>query len=1188
MNQGCKKVVLISGAIIAAALVPFLAIQRESDAHPGNGAAAAQPGTAWSMAQAKAPDAATIQTWRNVGKAYYEQGKYPQAAEEFQKVVKSGHAVATDYLDLGLAYTQANDLNPALSALTTARQMAPTLVAVDYNLGILDKRELHYGPAEEAFKKVLAVDPDDPATLFNLGTVYFAERKLRPALDVHERLNKMGFERGQNFYVASLFRTFTILVRMGRRDEAQRVLKIHQEYSDKVPGISLQSPALEKGRYGAVLVPAAPPVQVAGGAAARPVDFREITSQLGISPGGGGQAESGDSAEIKAADYSLDFAQSKLLPLLGASIAVGDYDGDSHPDLYLVNPAGRNQLFHNSGAGAFTDVTAKAGVEGPGHSVSATFADYDNSGNLSLFVAGLGGVHLYKNNGNGTFTDVTEKAGLKPRPGEVDTRALLFDADNDGLLDLVVTSYTNLNNPPHQPSFRFPDDFPPAAIHFYRNNGNGTFTEITEATGLGAVRGRFRSALFADFDGNTYPDLVFFRDDGPPIFFANLGGDKFQDRSREAGAAFTRLTAVGGAVADFDHDGSFDLALWTTGGCEILKNNGNARFTPFPNVPLIQPPAPLLAFRGLAADLDGTSYVDLLVADSAGKLHLLANRLGRFHEEAIHLPIIDSAKLASLAATWIGKPGVLDLVGTTRSGTLAAWAKAGLPEHWLEISMEGSKSNKEGVGSEIELKQGNFYDKVLISSGPAYVYTGNLAKLDVVRATWPTQIVQNNLAVATDSPIRFRESERLASSCPMLYAWNGRQFVFVTDILGVGPLGELAPDGTRIKPYSREFVRLPDTLEPRHGSYEFQMTDELREVDYFDRLRLMAVDHPAGEKIYANEIYASTPSEPRLYAVRGEQLPVSAVDDHGNNVLPLLSKADHRYPHGFERLRIPGMAKLHSLTLDLGHLPQAGRVSLWLTGWVFWTDSNGSRALMHDPSTPMVSPYVQVRDRQGKWVTVIPDMGLPSGTNRTMRVGLTGKFLSADHHLRIVTNLCVYWDRVFFTRNDRVVQPDRAIEPQYADLHYRGFSTPSTDASHVRPDHYEYASLMDRAPWDPMRGYYTRYGSVEKLVGQADNQMVVMSTGDEMTVRFSQGRFPPLRQGWVRSLFLDATGYAKDGEPNTAYAATVAPLPFHAMTNYPPGARDRAPDDAGYRDYLRNYQTRPSYQLIPSLAPPVN
>ncbi len=91
-----------------------------------------------------------------------------------------------------------------------------------------------------------------------------------------------------------------------------------------------------------------------------------------------------------------------------------------------------------------------------------------------------------------------------------------------------------------------------------------------------------------------------------------------------------------------------------------------------------------------------------------------------------------------------------------------------------------------------------------------------------------------------------------------------------------------------------------------------------------------------------------------------------------------------------------------------------------------------------------------------------------------------------------------------------------------------------------------------------------------------------------MTVRFSAANFPPLRRGWVRSFFLDATGYAKDGEPNTAYSATVAPLPFHTMANYPPGPEDRAPDSAAYREYIRTYETRPSYQLIPSLAPPAD
>ncbi len=295
MNLVRSKAVVIIAVLSVTVVALFLLKQERSSAQPGDASTTAQ--------SAPAPGAAAIQTYRNLGKAYYEQGKYAEAVAEFQKVIESGHAVATDYLDIGLAYTQANNLNQALSALTTAKQMAPNMTAVDYNLGILYKRELRYGPAEEEFKKVLAADPDDPATLFNLGTVYFAEHKLDLALDTHERLNKIGFVRGQNFYVASLFRTFTILVRMGRRDEAQRMLKLHQEYSDKVPSISLQSPALEKGRYGAILIPAAPPVQVAGRAAPA-VSFRDIAAELGVSlHNSPASPEAGSSVEIRSADY---------------------------------------------------------------------------------------------------------------------------------------------------------------------------------------------------------------------------------------------------------------------------------------------------------------------------------------------------------------------------------------------------------------------------------------------------------------------------------------------------------------------------------------------------------------------------------------------------------------------------------------------------------------------------------------------------------------------------------------------------------------------------------------------------------------------------------------------------------------------------------------------------------------------
>ena len=163
--------------------------------------------------QGSAVSSVPPQTFRNVGKAYFEQGKYVEAIEQFQKVVASGKALAADHMNLGMALMQANKLDDALGEMTTARQMDPHLVAADFNLGILYKRELRNPDAEAALKRVIAVDSQDPSTWFNLGTVYFAEKKLDESLDAYHHIIEMGFGRAQNFYVAALFRTFTALVR---------------------------------------------------------------------------------------------------------------------------------------------------------------------------------------------------------------------------------------------------------------------------------------------------------------------------------------------------------------------------------------------------------------------------------------------------------------------------------------------------------------------------------------------------------------------------------------------------------------------------------------------------------------------------------------------------------------------------------------------------------------------------------------------------------------------------------------------------------------------------------------------------------------------------------------------------------------------------------------------------------------
>jgi VCBS repeat protein/tetratricopeptide repeat protein len=1120
---------------------------------------------------------ASTQRHRNLGKAYYEQGKYTEAAEEFRKVIAAGQALATDHLNLGIALLQNNENDKALGELTTARQMGPGLVAADYNLGILYKRELRYPDAEAALGRVIHTDPNDPAAWFNLGDVYQAERKLPESLTAFQHVDEMGFGRGQNFYVASLFHTFTILVRMKRQQEAKRYLDLHEKLRDKVPSISVQNPALEGGRYGAILVPIAVP---AGASAAAPmkVAWTDITSKLGLSPASTASQGPPNSAIASVAQWAT-------------SVAIGDYDGDGRADLYVVSPAGTNRLFHHNQDGTFTDVTEKAGVAGPGGSISAAFADYDNSGHASLFVAGVGGVRLYKNHGDGTFSDETEKAGLKMPSGLAATQALLFDADNDGFLDLVVTVYGDLDRLPitgAKGAAGFPEGLTPVASFFFRNNGDGTFTDATTSSGLASAQGRMRGALFADFNNDGYADLLFFRDDGPPRLFLNRGEDKFLERTREAGPALAGSTALDARAADFNHDGNFDLILWTKDDYRVLLNRGNAQFTPVRDLPHVTPPGGLFDSHGTVADVDGDGFDDILNLDADGKLHFLRNVGGGFADQSGEFAAGSvQAGLTRVTPAWLEDPGRLDLIAFSRTGELAILEKQGPPAHWLEVKLDGSKSNTQGVGAVVELKAGNFYSKVLATGGPLRAYTGALSELDVVRVTWPNAIVQNSIHVATDKPLNVRESERLASSCPFLYVWDGTKFVYLTDVLGAAPIGELAPDGTTISPHPEEYVRLPANLGAQDGDYVFQLTDEMREVDYFDQLRLVAVDHPATEEVYSDEIYSWAPAAPTLYAVGEKHFPVSATDEHGRDVLALVREQDGRYPADFRHSRILGVADLHSLTLDLGAFPRAAHISLWLKGWVFWTDSNASRALESNKSLSMVPPYLQVPDADGGWVTVIPDMGLPSGTNRTMRVDLTGKFLSEDHRVRIVTNLCAFWDQVFFTLDARPVAPTAELPLAGADLHYRGFSKPGSDPLHLRPDSFEYEDVLADAPWNPMAGRYTRYGPVGELLKGEDDRLVVMAAGDELTVRFSGKNLPPIKAGWKRTFFLYTAGYAKDGEPNTASSKTVTPLPFRGMSKYPYGPRDRYPVSPAQRLYLEHYQTRPAYLLIPPLAPPV-
>jgi hypothetical protein len=421
------------------------------------------------------------------------------------------------------------------------------------------------------------------------------------------------------------------------------------------------------------VVPWANSQRVASSAAAKslPTTFTEITSRLQVSlppiapPSGAFTLP----IQIRAEDYSLEYARRNLVPAMGGSVVIGDFDGDGHPDLYVIVPGGSNHLLQNRADGTFVDVTDRAKVAGSGADLGGAFGDFDKSGRPSLFVAGLGGVALYRNNGDGSFTDVTEKAGLKLKPGELATSVLLFDADNDGYLDLLVTVYTDLNAPPAKKSFSFPNDFAGASSHLYRNQHDGTFKEITAAAGLGTNPGRTQKAIAADFNHNGRMDLLLLRDNKPPVLYRNQGRGEFEDQTWDAGTEIWKYAYVDAQTSDFNHDDMTDIVLWSTVGNEVLLNQGKGKFKQDESLPLVYAANRAFGFHGLAADFSGAGYDDLLTVDSKSNWHFIVNHAGKFEAA----PFALSQETSAVSKTGAGQLPFFAFVTTARllgSGTL--------------------------------------------------------------------------------------------------------------------------------------------------------------------------------------------------------------------------------------------------------------------------------------------------------------------------------------------------------------------------------------------------------------------------------------------------------------------------------------------------------------------------------------
>jgi tetratricopeptide (TPR) repeat protein len=697
---------------------------------------------------------------------------------------------------------------------------------------------------------------------------------------------------------------------------------------------------------------------------------------------------------------------------------------------------------------------------------------------------------------------------------------------------------------------------------------------LATGTGLEGLSGVIDVAP-GDFDNDGLMDLCVLTTAGPALF-RNTGGKFVRTDAALPKRRFERAVWL-----DYDHDYDLDLVLLGEQPA-LLRNQGAAgwadRTQDFPFVP-----GAIVGAEKLRVLADSKAF-DLAVFYRDRPPVVYRDQLGgRYSVEAFQG---NPPSRTQVDADFDGD-GRLDRARIDANGSVHLMRNtSSLNRRWIRVRLTGVRSLKLAQDALVEIKAGNLYRREFYNGVPLLSDAGDHATIDTVRITWPNGLIQNEIQQTTDQTHTYLEAQRLSGSCPMIWTWNGHEFMFITDVLGVAPLGASDGDGSYFPVNHVEYVRIPaSALKLQDGRYDVRVTEELSEVSYLDQVQLLWVDHPGGLEIFTNDKFKGPPyPEFRLFGVKRRIYPRAAHDDQGRDVLPQLKSIDQRYPDQFRRSET-GVADLHSLELDFGSAAPSGTALLLLNGWVDWPDGSTFRRASQESKDGLVPPYLQVQDAQGRWVTVDRDMGMPSGKPKTIVVPV--RFLSARRKIRIVTNLCVYWDEISLSEDtaDTHLTPE-PIPLVSARLHFRGFSKTRIDPRRLQPDTYLYGQLTGVSFWNPTPGLYTRFGPVEELLRDVDDRLLIMGSGDEVRLQFDATGLPKLPEGWSRDFLLKVEGWAKDRDPNTAFSQTVLPLPFHGMSRYPYPAGEAYPRDAIHDQYQRTYNTRPARVLIGSLRQP--